>query len=253
MNPIKSSIPLSWAAGDAWKRGALSAVLQAAKAVKENPPPADWRHLGWHATYSRVPLDRYSRETAGWPDADPRIALDAGEGFGFHYGTLRAALERAMRTAPGPDRVRYIDVWAPRDMPIAHYDKDIGFWGSPPIWANEAGSRGWRNYTDTWSPETRDGIAAGLKQMTWMTPRDELRQVFLDNGVPTLSYVNKGEDVGSLSYVTIDPSQLRWGSRAKFDRAMMDPARKADVNLTSAVGPLGVLAILAAARRDGRA
>lgn len=243
-------------------------AADAERAVAERGAVPGWRHLGWHGTT----VDPGSR----WPDLHPEIDVNRGEGFGFHFGTMDAAIDRVASSPYTPymnvdgSNVRLIDVWVPDDVRIERVPDLLQFderhnwldylderWDSPTISVApndpaipSTAYMGDDAYIDHRLP--RD-VARAIRERLDALPISEpaapiVRDGLLSARIPLLAYENTVEAPGSTSYVALDPGIVRWGSRAAFD-----PARRGRNNLLAAIPPAGAggaLALLEQRRRD---
>lgn len=223
--------------------GVLDKLAKAASRLRPGDVPAPYTHVGWHGTPGH------------WPREKPQINLDLGEGFGFHVGTRDAAVERLAghmdgRMLPTMNST-IVDIAA---LPGRALDmEDIGNWGVRGNWL-QALEDGSPRYAENgkWvslSKEEIEALELKLRQAGGRKTGRTMRSALLDLGFDRVRYINHGEDFGSTSYAMLDPTKLRWGSRAGFNEK-----RKGENNLLAGLAgaaPVGVMAALA--RRRERA
>lgn len=181
------------------------------------------------------------------------VDLSRGEGFGFHVGTPHSALDRVARHVDRDADPRvFMDIVAKPGRTL--HTGDLGDFSNPAAWLT-ARTKG---LTEEEAKEfhermlqlqiERQRVLSGLKVdptnigdpdydlrseeiMKSLSPGATIRNTLLDMGVDRVQYKNAAEDPGSTSIAFLDPSKLRWASRAKFN-----PVRSGENNLLAGFG-----------------
>lgn len=188
----------------------------------------------WHAT---------AREDgSSWP-LHGRIDLTRGEGFGFHAGTRRAAQHRIKNE--GGDPV-FLDLVARPGREIE--TPDLNYFSSPIYWRSALRDNKVKGLTPaerTTMHDLADNLINEGRSLGTPEAGALFRDKLLSMGVDRLRYINGVEDRGSTSFAFLDPSKLRWYSRAEFDeKRLSDPNLLAQYLLASLGGGAGVLSNL---------